>query len=426
MAFNPVKSYPTLPAERVDVPTSMQSNGLPRVLQSGKRIVSVSSSNGDQRSGGMLSFILPSNMGSGFLKSGSAYLKCNIAVTQANAHSWAFRQYGAAHSVIARETLLASGAIVEQISQANKVYNSLLLHASNYSYSAGDDKVFQNTFSGEVAVGNIDVIIPIVLGSLNSTQDFPLFLVNSLQLNIDLDNVAGALSQISADAISEFVVSKATLVFEQVLPDASYETGVKQMLASGKVYNMPINTWYNIRVAQTGSITQNIGLNSSSVKSILWNTVSGEALRANGHFTDGGQTSCKLYLDGALVCNFNLDNVPQQFAEMNRALNTCFDCDRTSVSPSTSTLTSANPPVLATDFLPLDSRISRTRYLTGAYLGGLSTSKSSESNFSFSGTPCNSAVLEFLGTGNAGSMYIYCALQQMVLISADGTCNVMK
>ncbi len=426
MAFNPVKSYPTLPAERVDVPTSMQSNQLPRVLQSGKRIVSVASSNGDQRSGGMLSFILPSNMGAGFLKSGSAYLKCNIAVTQAVGYSWAFRQYGAAHSVIARETLLASGAIVEQISQANKLYNSLLLHASNYAYSAGDDKIFQNTFSGEVTAGNIDVVIPIVLGSLNSTQDFPLFLVNSLQLNIDLDNVAGALSQISANAVTEFNVSQATLVFEQVLPDASYEAGVKQMLASGKVYNMPINTWYNIRVAQTGSITQNIGLNSSSLKSILWNTVSQEALTAAGHFTNGGQTSCKLYLDGALVCNFNLDNVPQQFSEMNRALNTCFDCDRTSVAPVADTVT-APATCVANDFLPNAGRITRALYSAGAYLGGLSTSKSSEANFSFSGTPCNSAVLEFLGAGgNTGSMYIYCALQQMVLIGPDGTCNVMK
>lgn len=422
MAFNPVKSYPTLPAERVDVPTSMQSNQLPRVLQSGKRIVSVSSSNGDQRSGGMLSFILPSNMGSGFIKSGSAYLKCNIAVTQANAYSWAFRQYGAAHSIIARETLLASGAIVEQISQANKLYNSLLLHASNFSYSAGDDKIFQNTFSGDAGVANIDVVIPVILGSLNSSQDFPLFLVNSLQLNIDLDTVAGALSQISANAVSEYTVSKATLVFEQVLPDASYEAGVKQMLAAGKVYNMPINTWYNIRLAQTGSITQNIGLNSSSVKSILWNTVPQEGIASAGHFTDSGQTSCKLYLDGALVCNFNLDNVPQQFSEMNRALNTCFDCDRTSVAPVIDT----GATCVANDFLPNANRITRALYSAGAYLGGLSTSKSSESNFSFSGTPCNSAVLEFTGTGNTGSMYIYCALQQMVLVAADGTCNVMK
>ena len=422
MAFNPVKSYPTLPAERVDVPTSMQSNQLPRVLQSGKRIVSVSSSNGDQRSGGMLSFILPSNMGSGFLKSGSAYLKCNIAVTQAVANSWAFRQYGAAHSIIARETLLASGAIVEQISQANRLYSSLLLHASNYAYAAGDDKIFQNTFSGDAAVGNIDVVIPVILGSLNSAQDFPLFLVNSLQLNIDLDNIAGALSQISANAVSEYVVSKATLVFEQVLPDSSYEAGVKQMLSSGKVYNLPINTWYNIRVAQTGSITQNIGLNSSSLKSVLWNTVPYEVIASAGHFTDGGQTSCKLYLDGALVCNFNLDNVPQQFGEMNRALNTCFDCDRTSVAPVADT----GNTCVANDFLANTNRITRALYSSGAYLGGLSTSKSSEANFSFSGTPCNSAVLEFLGTTTTGSMYIYCALQQMVLVGADGSCNVMK
>ena len=421
MAFNAVKSYPTIPAEQVDVPTSMQSNNDARVFHANKRIVSVSSSNGDQRSGGMLSFILPAGMGSGFLKSNSAYLKCNVAVTQAVGYSWAFRQYGSAHSIISRETLLASGAIVEQISQANKLYSSLLLHASNYAYAAGDDKVYQCSFGGDNAAANVDVIIPIVLGSLCSAQDFPLFLVNSLQLNLDLDNVLNSLTQLSGDALSEFTVSKATLVFDQIIPDSSYEMSVKQMLMQGRIYNLPINTWYNLRTAQTGAVTQNIGLNSSSLKAVLWNSVIRENQRDAGHFTSGGQTSAKLYLDGALVSNHNLDNVPQQFVEMNRALNTFSDCDRTSVAPAADTAGNA----VANDFLANASRIDRATFASGAYLGGLSTSKSSEGNFSMSGLPCSSAVLEFLGT-NGGTFYIYCALQQIVLIGADGSCTVRK
>jgi hypothetical protein len=421
MAFNQVKSYPTIPAEQVDVPASMQSNNDARVFHANKRIVSVASSNGDQRSGGMLSFILPSGMGSGFLKSNSCYLKCNVAVTQPNAYSWAFRQYGSAHSIVSRETLLASGAIVEQISQANKLYSSLLLHASNYAYAAGDDKVYQCSFGGDNGVANVDVIIPIILGSFCSAQDFPLFLVNSLQLNLDLDNVLNSITQLSADAVSEFTVSKATLVFDQVIPDSSFEMSVKQMLMQGKIYNLPINTWYNLRTAQTGAVTQNIGLNSSSLKAVLWNTVAREAQREAGHFTNGGQTSVKLYLDGALVSNHNLDNVPQQFVEMNRALNTFADCDRTSVAPTADTAGNA----LANDFSASADRITRTLYASGAYLGGLSTSKSSEGNFSMSGLPCSSAVLEFLGAAG-GTFYIYCALQQIVLIGADGSCTVRK
>jgi hypothetical protein len=316
---------------------------------------------------------------------------------------------------------LASGAIVEQISQANKLYSSLLLHASNYAYAAGDDKVYQCSFGGDNAVANVDVIIPIVLGSLCSAQDFPLFLVNSLQLNLDLDNVLNSLTQLSGDALSEFTVSKATLVFDQIIPDSSYEMSVKQMLMQGRIYNLPINTWYNLRTAQTGAVTQNIGLNSSSLKAVLWNSVVRETQRDAGHFTSGGQTSAKLYLDGALVSNHNLDNVPQQFVEMNRALNTFSDCDRTSVAPAADTAGNA----VANDFLANASRIDRATFASGAYLGGLSTSKSSEGNFSMSGLPCSSAVLEFLGT-NGGTFYIYCALQQIVLIGADGSCTVRK
>lgn len=418
MAFSSVKSYPVSVANQ-DIPTAWLSNQDARVAGATKKILSISSQNGTQTSGGQLSFILPSNMGAGMLVSGSAYLKMTVSVTQPTAYSWAYRQYGSGSSIINRMTLLASGAIAEQILNYNKLYSSLMLHASNPNFASGDDALNQYTFSGAFSTSQTStIVVPILLGAFNSKQHFPLFLLNSAQLNIDLDTVVNALTSGSADAITEYSVSSATLVMEQVCPDHQFEASVKQMLGT-RLFQMPINTWYNVRVAQTGAVTQNIGLNCSSLRAVLWNTVVREGGRDAGHFTSGGQTSCRLFLDGQLAFNGNLDTSVQQFIEMNRSLNTAFDSDRVSVGVNADTAGNA----VAGDFTA--ATITRANYTSGAYLGGLSTSKSSDAGFSFVGQPCNTAVLEFVGA-NGGTFYIYCAVQQIVAIDGQGNASLIR
>jgi hypothetical protein len=417
MAFSSVKSYPVSVANQ-DIPTAWLSNSDARVASASKKIVSISSQNGTQTSGGQMTFVLPSNMGSGMLASGSAYLKFTVTVTQPTAVSWAYKQYGSASSVINRMTLLASGAITEQILNYNKLYSSLLLHASNPSFASGDDALNQYSFAGAFTTSTTStVVVPIMLGAFNSKQHFPLFLLNSAQLNIDLDTVVNALTS-SVNQITEYSVSSATLCFEQIIPDHQFEMSVKQMLGT-RLFQMPINTWYNVRVAQSGAVTQNIGLNCSSLRGVLWNTVVKEAGLEAGHFESGGQTSCRLYLDGQLAFNGNLDTSVQQFIEMNRSLNTAFDSDRVSVGVNANTATQA----VAGDFTI--ATITRANYVSGAYLGGLSTSKSSDSGFSFVGMPVNTAVLEFVGS-SGGTFYIYCALQQIIAIDGQGNASLIR
>jgi hypothetical protein len=402
------------------------SNSDPRVASASKKILSIASQNGTQTSGGQLSFILPSNMGAGFLASGSAYLKFKVAVTQTtNTYVWAFRQYGAASSVINRMTLLASGAITEQILNYNKLYASLMLHASNPSFVQADDAINQDTLTGLQTTQDITVCVPILLGSFNSKQHLPLFLLNSCQLNVDLDTVVNAITA-SGNDVTEYTISNATLVCEQICPDAQFEAGIKQMLGQ-RLFQMPINTFYNVRVGlNSGSVTQNIGLNCSSLNCVLWNTDTDVARTTPGrrasHFTDGGQTSCRLYLDGQLVFNGNLTESPQQFLEMNRALNTMWDSDRVSVGVAANTQDVA----LAGDFTY--ANLTRTIYNAGAYLGGLSTRKSSDGGFSFTGVPVNSGVLEFVGTGDnaVGTFYIYCGLSQIIAIDGQGNASLIR
>lgn len=422
MAYNPVKDY-QIGAASSDIPAAWMPSSEPRVQSGGsRRIVSIASQNGTVTSGQQLSFQLPANLGAGFLVSSSAYIKMTVSVTQAVGYSWAFRQYGSAHSLFLRMSALLSGSLAEQIQNYNKLMSSLTLHASNASFVANDDQVLQNTMRGAFQTSaTLDVCIPVNLGLFNAKQHLPLFLLSACQLQVDLDSVGQALTQGSANAISEYSVSNANLIFEQIVPDSMYEQGVKQMLAS-RVYQIPINTWYNLKVANSASILQNIGLNSSSVKGVFWNVVVGNTAQAGGQFTSDTQSTAYLYLDGQLVYNGNLSQVAEQFAEMNRGLNIMNDVERTSWGITGTSGVSGS--AAASDFAV--ASLSRTTYAAGAYLGGLSCSRSSQDGFSFSGSPVNTAVLQVANAGTAGQLYIYCALQQVVTVDVASNVNLIR
>jgi len=405
-----------------DIPNAMLPDSRPRVASGGAhRILSIATQNGTVASGQQIQFQLPANMGAGFLVSGSAYVRFQVNITQATAPSWAFKQTGCASSVVQQMSLLLSGAQSETIQQYNKMYNALLQHATNGNYIANDSRLAENTYpAGFETTASLTVCIPVGLGLLNAKQHLPLFLLSSAQLQITLAPVLEALVAGTANAISEFTVSNATLIAEQVCPDSAYEMGMKQMLAS-RVYQMAFDTFYNNKYAQQASITVPLGLNSSSVRSILWQSIPWIGARRVHAPTSGGQTQVFLTLDGALVSNSLLATVPEQYLEMNRALGNIFDITRTSVAPY-DTIADADADAGDLTLAP----IRRDSYSSGAYLGGLSCQRSSESGFAFVGTPVNQAVLSWTGSASTGDFYVYVALQQVLTIDANSTCNLIR
>ncbi len=184
---------------------------------------------------------------------------------------------------------------------------------------------------------------------------------------------------------------------------------------------MSFDTWYNNRYAQQASITVPLGLNSSSVRGIFWQSIPYVGTRQNHAPSSGGQTVAQLTLDGALVSNSQLADGTEQYLEMNRALGNIFDITRTSVAPLKA---NSNDDVVADD-ITLAS-ITRATYADGAYLGGLSCQRSSESGFGFVGTPVNQAVLSWSGSATTGDFYVYCALQQVLTIDQNSTCNIIR
>lgn len=428
---NPLKSY-SLAVAQSDIPSTWMPDSRPRLANvASRRIVSIASQSGTVNAGQPILVALPYGMGAGFLCSGSAYVKFTISVTQTVGYSWAFKQSGSGSSIFQRVSAILSGQQAEVVHNYGALFNSLLLHATNEVYLSGDAKIHDNVFP--TAFNNtqtLTVSIPIGLGCLNAKQHLPLFLLNGAQLQFDLNAIGQALTQgLAANAISNYEISAFSVNFEQLVCEPQYEQSVKAMLAQGRIYQMPIDTWYNTRVKQDGTVTHNIGLNSSSVRAIMWGTQAEQSLTTAGHLSNGGQTSCYVYADGQLIHNSNLSEVSQQFCEMNRCLNVMFDTGRTSSYPSVLTAAQAvTGDITLANAVTLTAAQLRALYQSAGYLGGLSLQRESLDNqaFSFVGTPVSQAVFQWQGTTTTGEMFIFVALQQVLTIDAVGSCNLIR
>jgi len=417
----PLKSY-SLSVAQQDVPSSWMPESRPRLANtSARRIVSVSSQSGTVSAGQPLLFQLPANMGAGLLVSGSAYIKFTVAVTQAtNTYDWAFKQSGSGSSIFQRVSAILSGQNVESINMYNKLYHNLMLHATNKSYLDSDAKVNEglaSSFTTQTAT----VCVPIGLGCLNANQHLPLFLLSSALLQFDTESVIQAIQQNSVNAITAYEIRNSSVCFEQLVPEPAYEQSIKAMLAS-RVYQMKIETWHNSRYAHQATVTQTIGLNSSSVRAILWGSVPAPAQDNAGFQVASAQTRCQVFADGALVHNSQLNcetaaDCAESYAEAQRCLGLMFDSGRTSAAVTIAA------GVYST------TALTRANYHSGAFLGGLSLSRENLDNasFSFVGTPVQNLVISWNGTAIAGGeFYAFVALQQVLTIDMSGGVNLIR
>jgi hypothetical protein len=388
-----------------------------------RRIVSVASQSGTVAAGQPLLFQLPANMGAGFMVSGSAYIKFTVAVTQAGnppAYNWAFKQSGSGSSIFQRVSAILSGQNVESINMYNKLYNNLMLHATNKPYLDSDAKVIEG-FASSFDTQTATVCVPIALGCLNSNQHLPLFLLSSALLQFDTESVIQAIQQNSANAVTSYEVRNATVCFEQLIPEPAYEQGIKAMLAS-RVYQMKLDTWHNSRYAHQATVTQTIGLNSSSVRAILWGSVPAAAQDNAGFQLASAQTRCQVFADGALVHNSQLNcetpaDCAESYAEAQRCLGLMFDSGRTS------TCVSVTAAVYST------TALTRANYHNGAFLGGISLNRETLDNgsFSFVGQPVQNAVISWNGTAiNGGEFFVFCAVQQVLTIDMASSVNLIR
>lgn len=413
-----VQSYPAISASESEIPQSIMSNSFPRPIQSRIAYKQVLSQTSTQSSNGSLVFPIPCGMGMGFLRSGSVYLNCTIAVTKADATIYSFNHSKCADAIILRATTYVNGSILEQHQNYNRTQAFMQQHCSNASYLANDLAVLAGANQAITTPASINVSVPLIgLGSINSLQDIPLFLCNTFQVELNLDTVASAFIARSGVMPTEYSVSNSRLIYECFIPEADYEMSMRQVLASGKLFQMPMNSWYNLVVSNASGATKNqtIGLNMSSVLGVFHFTELGASAVAGviGELLNGSdaQTNSRLFVDGNLLFPYPLGDTSVIFAEKSRALNVLVDAERSS----------SRAIVVG---VPAD--LSTGTFLTNNFLCGYSLLRTQEAGFVMPGTPVGQLQLEVTNAGGAGNMFIHVAYQQIVTLDALGNLQLIR
>lgn len=333
-----------------------------------RQIPAISGNSQTSAGGTSTIFSLGYGHGAGMLVNGSPYIKLTMRVTQATNGTWGFAgsPVADASSIIQRATVMAGGANIEQVNQY-WLYKSAIINPffTNASYSnvsslisggvsmvnnlkpmpydtantsgTGTNGVFTynpNTYwktSATASQNDITVCIPLALSIFNSTQGgyLPLELLSSpIQVQIDFNNAATAFFS-SSDLVTDYSISNASIVYETVACPESYYNSLRQAMASGKLYQLPLECCLTSQTAGGATVSYQLATSLSSVNAVFVGKIQSADLgdssktkyfsASNGSSTVGGVDTAvslrQLYFDGYPVWSgLPLVNSDQQLA----------------------------------------------------------------------------------------------------------------
>jgi len=402
-----------LAAAQSDVPISLSSSGLPRPINSSVQIVSIASTSAAQQANGQVTFSIPTGASAGYLKNNSMYLKCKVAISTAanTAAATTFALKSSSASALINRLTVSCGKQLSQINNYHLLAEMLITHTTSRNFYSDDSSILQYTGRTAFAVNSvngasIDVVIPIVCPLFNADKALPLFLLNSpILVQFDLNSVANAFKNAGGEILN-YTISSAQLVYEVIQPDMNFVAMIKAgMLPSaenpaGNMYQLNIRDYMTLITASSATLNYQIGANLSSVNAVAYAQITNApAQNADTRLVKNGQTNFRLALDGRLVNNFNLDNEPQIFAEMNRSFANLFDSNIT-------------------------SNCSATDYSTDNFVGAVSCRRVSDV-MSMTGTACQNINLQLDSTGGNFNTYIVVLYDQVLTIDATGTPNLI-
>jgi len=331
---------------------------------------------------------------------------------------------GDAQALIQRATLYLNGSIAEQINNYNRIQGALDTHGLNIGYADNDLAVTSLKGAGTTYNATASVVIPLKLALLNAQQDLPLFLFNTAQLEFNLETLFNAIIVpfAAADNPTSYTVSNVQLIYSVFYPEQEYEMSMRQVLASGKLFQIPHKTWYNLQVANGAGVKSvTIGLNMSSVLGVF-HFVNNIPDTAKAPVLYTGDTPAnqglRVFLDGQLVNSYSIQDTATIFAEMKKALNLFADPDRSSYS-----ITQDNP-ITAAYFNP--AVLTAAKFLTPSFFGGLSLCRTFESGLTMVGTAVGQMIVEVDNAGNGGTLHICTCYEQILTVDATGSIALIR
>lgn len=299
-----------LPSSESSVPQAWKSNSAAKPVECSLQTTNVPALSGDQGANGTSNIQLSLGAGSGYIC--NPYLRFDAHVTTSAVGSTvAFKGPNAlATACINTYTTYLNSVQVDQIANADQVYEQIISHGSSQSFIERDASILMNagvqtaTAAGEVSLGT--QVVPL-LGLLGSQQCIPAFLCSgTLQISIQWNSLLRAFYVTGAATVTAMRISNVQLVYDRINPEDSFVAAMKSEMAMGQKYVLGYMNLENSAypVASTSASIQ-YGLNVSSLKGVVASQipVTEEAATAAGLSSSNTLTNFACSVDGRLLNN---------------------------------------------------------------------------------------------------------------------------
>jgi len=408
-----------LPSFRDAVPESWRSNNAPKPPASSLQTVVVSSLSGEQDAGGHSDISVAVGPSSGIMS--QAYLKFKLVLTTSGATD-TVRFKGSQHpalSLINRYTTSINGISLDTISNFDLTSGDLITHCTSNDYIKNDLAVVMGSnvqFTAVASTITETFCIPL-LGFLAGT--IPTYLMNG-QLNIGIDWNPVARAFYGSAAPTSYKISGVQLVYDRVSPSQEFIDAVKADLRMGNKFVIPYVNIQNVNlsVGATGAQNLSVGVNYSSLRSVLMSQfttadlTSGTAEGLSSSFSlSQFQVSC----DGRLLSAVSYDTTAAPslcFLEAQKACGRAWD---SSIS---------DPVAYQSSAVDTSNAIVKRSYLTNNFIAGTSGMRVNE-QLAFAGTPVSVLSVNWSVTGTPTCNFTLLADMQ-ALVDDNGNVTIYR
>jgi hypothetical protein len=409
-----------LPASYDSVPTAWKSNSSAKPLPSSIQCVNVPALTANASASGTSIIQLPCGSSAGIMM--NPYIRLDMKLDAADATT-TFMFKGTskcATSLLNRVSTYINSVQIDNIQNADAVYDTIFSHATSYDWLTHDAQVLMGApVRSDAGVASADAagaasiaavkttyILPLI-GALGTQQGVPLFALNgTLQLQLDYNSLTRAVYSAVGTAPTGFVISNVQLVYDRVSVEQAFVDKVRSDMAAGAKYVLAYSNFQSTAQASAVSGFLNYGLNVSSLKAV----VAQQMLTADlgtianlGSSVVNGLSQFQVSLDGRLLNSNTLDatNSPALvFAELNKCFSRLFDASITDVS-------------------------TRANYPTTSFAVGVSAQRCGEA-LAFSGSPVSILGINFITSNTTHTLFITFISDYQLLIDSSGSVEIVR
>ena len=399
-----------LPASYDSVPQAFMSNKSAKPIACSLQTVNIPALTSNAEASGTSIIQLPCGSSAGIML--NPYIRFDVL----NAGGGADAEYrykgasGSATSLINRVSTYINSVQVDNIQNADTVYDLLFSHSTSYDWYSHDAQILM--FSGvdsPAAAQAVRTIVMPLIGALGTQQGVPLFALNgTLQVQLDYNSVGRAIQQFAgATAITGFTVSNVQLVYDKISVEQMFVDKVKSDMAQGRKYVLGYTNFQSTTVqSAAGTAFFNYGVNVSSLRALVGTqilTADLGAIANRGFSLRNGLTQFQVSLDGRLINSntLNANTSPALvFAELNKCFSRLFDASITDISTNAT-------------------------YLTNSFAVGVSAQRCNEA-LAFAGSPVSVVGLNFTTAANTFTMFLTFISDYQLLIDASGSVEIIR